>query len=64
MNFCVDGVSLETVGVMCAICQLLDGKEAHTGAVDNKQNVKNDLYKIIGGSCIYKIGNLNVDADL
>ena len=55
---------METVGVMCDICQLLDGKEAHTGAVDNNPNVKNDRYKIIGGSCIYKIGNLNVEADL
>ena len=49
MNFAVDGVSVETVDVMCAICQLLDGKEDHNGEVDNNQNVKNDRYQIIGG---------------
>ena len=36
----------------------------NTGAVDNKQNVKNDRYQIIGGSCIPTIVNLVVDADL
>ena len=48
MNFAVDSVSVETVDVMCAICQFLDGKESHTGAVDNKHNVNNDRYQIIG----------------
>ena len=44
MKFFVDGVSVETVGVMCDICQLLDGKEAHTVTVDNKHNVTNCRY--------------------
>ena len=64
MKFAVDGVSVETVDVMRAICQFLDGKEAHTGAVDNKDNVNNYCYKIIGGSFISKIGNLVVDANI
>ena len=49
---------------MYAICQFLNGKESHTGAVDNKKNVKNYRYQIIGGSCIPKNGNLVVDTDL
>ena len=54
LNFSVDGVSVESIGVVYAIFQFLNGKESHTGAVNNKHNVKNDCYQIIGGSCIPK----------
>ena len=64
LNFDVDGVSEESIDVMYAICQFLNWKESHTGAVDNKHNVKNDCYQIIGGSCIPTIGNLVLDTDL
>ena len=57
-------MSVESIDVMYAICKLLNGKKSHTGAVDNKHNVKNDRYQIIGGSCIPTIGNLVVDTYL
>lgn len=64
LNFCVDGVSAETSDVMTALCQFLDGKVNYTALVDNKHNIKNDRYQIIGGSCLPTIGTLIVDADL
>ena len=64
LKFSVDGVSVESIDVMYAICKLLNGKKSHTGAVYNKHNVKNDRYQIIGGSCIPTIGNLVVDTYL
>ena len=53
LSFAVDGVSYETTDVMQAIALFLDGnsKEDHTGAVNNKHNLKNDRYQITGGSC-------------
>lgn len=64
LNFCVDGVSAETSDVMTALCQFLDGKVNYTASVDNKHNIKNDRYQIIGGSCLPTIGTLIIDADL
>ena len=64
LNLAVDGVSVESIDVMYAICQLLDRKESHTGAVYNKHNAKNDRYQIIGGYCITTIGTLVVDTDI
>ena len=64
LNFSVDGVYVETVDIMCAIYQILDGKEAHTGAVYNNHNVKNDRYQIIGGYFIAKNESLVVIADI
>ena len=49
---------------MYAIYQFLNGKESHTGSVDNKHNVNNCRYQIIGGYCIPTIGNLVVDTDI
>ena len=64
LNSTVDGVYVESIDVMYDICQLLNGKEYHTGSVDNKHNVNNDSYQIIGGSCIPTIENLFVDTYL
>ena len=64
LNFAVDGVSCEREDVMSSISKFLDGVEDHTGAVDNKHNVKNDRYHVAGGSCAPTIGELVVDSDL
>jgi len=64
LNFAVDGVSCETADVMKSVCSFLDGKENHTGVVDNKHNLKNDRYQIGGGSCCPTIGELVVDTDM
>jgi hypothetical protein len=60
----VDGVSLETKDVMTAICNFLSGRYNFTGAVDNKHNVKNDRYQIIGGSGVPLVGKYVADVDL
>ena len=49
---------------MYDLCQFLNRKESHTGAVDNKHNGNNDRYQIIGGYCIPTIVNLVVDTDI
>ena len=64
LSFAVDGVAVETDDVRTTICEFLNGDADHTGIVDNKHNVKNDRYQIVGGSCVPTIGNLLVDADL
>ena len=64
LNFSVDGVSVESIGVVYAIFQFLNGKESHTGDVDIKHNVNNYRYQIIGGSFIPAIGNVVVDIAL
>ena len=60
----MDGVSLETKDVMTAICNFLTGRCNFTGAVDNKHNVKNDRYQIIGGSGVPVVGKYVNDANL
>ncbi len=60
----MDGVSLETKDVMTAICNFLSGRYNFTGAVDNKHNVKNDRYQIIGGSGVPLVGKYVADVDL
>ena len=55
---------MESIDVIYDICQLLNRKESHTDAVDNKHNVKNDSYQINGGSCITTILYLVVDTDI
>ena len=47
LNFAVDGVSCEREDVMSSISKFLDRVEDHTGAVDNKHNVKNDRYQLV-----------------
>lgn len=64
VNFSVDGVSLEQSDVMTAICNFLDGEDNHLGSVDNKHNIKNDRYQVIGGQQFVSIGEWAVDADL
>jgi hypothetical protein len=64
VNFAVDGVSLETKDVMTTICNFLGGRCNFTGAVDNKHNVKNDRYQLIGGSGVPIVGKYVADVDL
>jgi hypothetical protein len=64
VNFAVDGVSLETKDVMTTICNFLSGRCNFTGAVDNKHNVKNDRYQIIGGSGVPLVGKYVADVNL
>ena len=52
VNFAVDGVGLETKDVMTPICNFLCGWCNFIGAVDNKHNVKNDRYQLIGEASI------------
>ncbi len=56
VNFAVDGMSLETKDIMRTICNFLCGRCNFTRAVDNKHNVKNDQYQLIGGSAVPLIG--------
>ncbi len=46
------------------MCNFLSGRCNFTGAVDNKHNVKNGGYQIIGGSGVPVVGNYVVDVDL
>ncbi len=65
VNFAVDGVSLETKDVMTTICNFLSGRcNFFTGVVDNKHNVKNDRYQLIGGSSVPLVGKYVADVDL
>ncbi len=64
VNFSVDGVSLETKDVMTTICNFLSGHCNYTGAVDNKHNIKNDRYQIIGGSGVPLVGKYVADVNL
>ena len=57
-NFATDGVSVETNDIMTATCKFLDGKLNYCGVVDNKHNVKNDRYQLIGGSNVATLGKL------
>jgi hypothetical protein len=64
INFAVDGMSLETKDVMRTICNFLCGHCNFTRVVDNKHNVKNDQYQLIGGSSITLVGKYVADVDL
>ncbi len=64
VNFAVDGVSLETQNGMTTVCNFLSGRCNFTGAVDNKHNVKNDRYQILGGSGVPLVGKYVADVDL
>ncbi len=64
VNFAVDGVVLETKNVMTTICNFLSGGCNFNEAVDNKHNVKNDGYQIIGGSGVPLVGKYVADVDL
>ncbi len=64
INFAVDGVGLESNDVMTSLCRFLAGEINYTGTTDNKHNVKNDRYAIIGGSSAPTIGKLVIDVDL
>ena len=64
LNFAVDGVSLEQSDVMTAICRFLAAEDNHLGAVDNKHNIKNDRYQLIGGQQLVSIGKWVCDSDL
>ena len=63
-NFATDGVSVETSDILLSLCEFLDGKHNFCAAVDNKHNVKNDRYQLIGGSNAATIGNYYVDTNL
>ena len=63
-NFTTDGVSVETYDILQTLCQFLDGKIEYCAAVDNKHNVKNDRYQLIGGSNAATIGNYYIDTNL
>ena len=43
---------------------IIEWERIHTGDVDNKHNVNNYRYQIIGGYFILTIGHLVVDTDL
>ena len=60
-NFATDGVSVETSDILLSLCEFLDGKHNFCAAVDNKHNVKNDRYQLIGGSNAATIGNYYID---
>jgi hypothetical protein len=60
----VDGVSLETKYVMRTICTFLCGCCNFNRVVDNKHNVKNDQYQLIGGSSVTVVGKYVADVDL
>jgi hypothetical protein len=49
---------------MTAICNFLSGRCNFTGAVDNKHNIKNGRYQIIGGSGVPLVGKYVADVDL
>jgi hypothetical protein len=64
LNFAVDGVSLEQTDVMMAICNFLSGDDNHIGSVDNKHNIRNDRYQVIGGQALVSVGTWVCDSDL
>jgi len=64
LNFAVDGVSLEQTDVMTAICNFLLGDDNHIGSVDNKHNIRNDRYQVIGGQALVSVGTWVCDLDL
>ena len=49
---------------MLEICDFLSGKAIHLGFIENKNNIKNDRYQTIGGSCIFSFGKIVVDAHI
>ena len=63
-SFATDGVSVETHDIMLALCEFLDRKNEYCAAVDNKHNIKNDRYQLIGGSNAGTMGNYYVDTNL
>ena len=63
-NFATDGVSVETSDILQTLCEFIDGKIDYCAAVDNKHNVKNDRYQLIGGSNAATIGNYYIDTNL
>ena len=63
-NFATDGVSVETHDVLQTLCLCLDGKINYCAAVDNKHNVKNDRYQLIGGSNVATMGTYCIDTNL
>ena len=63
-NFAVDGLSVETHDVLETLCKFIDGKINYCATVDNKHNIKNDRYQLIGGSNAACIGNYYIDTNL
>jgi hypothetical protein len=63
-NFATDSVSVETHDILHTLCLFMDGKANYCAAVDNKHNVKNDRYQLIGGSNAATIGKYYVDTNL
>ena len=63
-NFATDGVSVETSDILLSLCEFLDGKKNFCAAVDNKHNINNDRYQLIGGSNAATIGNYYIDTNL
>ena len=63
-NFATDGLSVETDDILQTLCLFLDGKISYCAAVDNKHNVKNDRYQLIGGSNVATMGNYYIDTNL
>ena len=64
LSFAIDGVSVESHGVVLTICMFMDDLSKHTGAVANKHNAKNDRYVEVGGSSAPAIGELVADTDM
>ena len=64
ISFAVDGIGLESVDVMTSICNLLAGNINYTGAVDDRHNIKNDIYALIGVFSAPTIGTLFIDTDI
>ena len=63
-NFAIDSVLVETFNILQIICEFINGKVNYCAAVDNKYNIKNDRYQLIGRSNAAMIGNYYVNMNL